>query len=832
MPKTVIGILAHVDAGKTTLSEALLYCAGDIRKLGRVDHGDAFLDTFALERQRGITIFSKEARLSLGSKSATLLDTPGHVDFSAETERTLDVLDCAILVISAPEGVQSHTRTLWKLLRDRDIPTLLFINKMDLPGADRAGILAELTERLGDGFFVPGEADPEVLALCDEALLEEHLERGELSGEALDGAFRRGHVYPCFFGAALKLEGVEAFLKGLERFAPAAPAQAAFAARVFKISRDEDGKRLTHMKITGGILRVRDTVTGPDWEEKVTQLRFYSGAKFTPADRAEPGDIVAVTGLSATFAGQGLGAEGDGRAPALEPVMSYAVYLPAGCDVHKTVAQLRELEEENPELKLVWEPRTQSLHAQIMGQVQLEIVRQLVHDRFGFEIAFGPGSILYRETIAGKVEGVGHYEPLRHYAEVHLILEPGERGSGVEIRSAVPEDALAGSWQRLILTHLHEKQHLGVLTGSPVTDIKITLSAGRAHIKHTEGGDFREATYRAVRQGLMSAKSVLLEPWYDFRMELPQGSVGRAMTDLQRMGARFEQSGEEAGMAVLTGSGPVARLREYPAELTVYTRGQGRVSFVFHGYEPCAEQDAVVEAIGYDPLADLDNSPDSVFCAHGAGFVVKWDQVQEYMHLDSGYGKSRSPGILSRNLAADDKALEAIMEREFGPIKRPAYRAPDTRPATEEVVIRAPRDRCLIVDGYNVLFQWESLRSTAQEDLETARRRLMDALSSYAGFRKLRLILVFDGYKVKGNPGEKERYHNIQVVYTKENETADAYIEALAAQLGGSYAVSVATSDALVQLSSLRAGVLRTSARELEAEVEAAHREMEKHFKK
>ncbi len=838
MPKTVIGILAHVDAGKTTLSEALLYCAGDIRKLGRVDHGDAFLDTFALERQRGITIFSKEARLSLGSKSATLLDTPGHVDFSAETERTLDVLDCAILVISAPEGVQSHTRTLWKLLRDRDIPTLLFINKMDLPGADRAGILAELTERLGDGFFVPGEADPEVLALCDEALLEEHLERGELSGETLDGAFRRGHVYPCFFGAALKLEGVEAFLKGLERFAPAAPAQAAFAARVFKISRDEDGKRLTHMKITGGILRVRDTVTGPDWEEKVTQLRFYSGAKFTPADRAEPGDIVAVTGLSATFAGQGLGAEGDGRVPALEPVMSYAVYLPSGCDIHKTVAQLRELEEENPELKLVWEPRTQSLHAQIMGQVQLEIVRQLVHDRFGFEIAFGPGSILYRETIAGKVEGVGHYEPLRHYAEVHLILEPGERGSGVEIRSAVPEDALAGSWQRLILTHLHEKQHLGVLTGSPVTDIKITLSAGRAHIKHTEGGDFREATYRAVRQGLMSAKSVLLEPWYDFRMELPQGSVGRAMTDLQRMGARFEQSGEGAGMAVLTGSGPVARLREYPAELTVYTRGQGRVSFVFHGYEPCAEQDAVVEAVGYDPLADLDNSPHSVFCSHGAGVLVPWDQVPARMHLPSTLLPPKPPDPIREaaaryvKLAASDKELMDIFQRTYGPIDRgeealrPALKEPRREPSSQKRKPLPQKDglEFVLVDGYNIIFAWEDLKKLAAQSLDAARERLVERLRNYQGFRQCAVILVFDAYKVKNNPGKVDHLGGVSVVYTKEAETADMYIERATYDLSKRHHVRVATSDGMEQMIILGNGALRVPASAFEAEVKEVER--------
>lgn len=838
MGKTVIGILAHVDAGKTTLSEALLYCAGDIRRLGRVDHGDAFLDNFALERQRGITIFSKEARLTLGAKSATLLDTPGHVDFSAETERTLDVLDCAILVISAPEGVQSHTRTLWKLLRDRGIPTLLFINKMDLPGADMAGILAELTEKLGDGFFDPADIDPEALALTDEALLEEHLERGALSDSSLEAAFRRGHVYPCWFGAALKLEGVEEFLAGLERFAPESPAKPEFAARVFKISRDEDGKRLTHMKILGGALHVRDTVMGPEWEEKATQLRFYSGAKYVPADVAEPGDIVAVTGLSATFAGQGLGAEGDGRAPALEPVLSYRVNLPDRCDLHKTLAQLRQLEEEEPELKLLWDSRTQILQAQIMGQVQLEVLRQLVLDRFGFELSFGAGSIIYRETIDDRVEGVGHYEPLRHYAEVHLILEPGERGSGVEIRADVPEDTLARSWQRLILTHLHEKEHLGVLTGSPITDIKITLSAGRAHIKHTEGGDFREATYRAVRQGLMQAESVLLEPWYDYRIELPQTNVGRAMNDLQLMGARFSEAGEAGGMAVLTGSGPVSKLREYPAAVAAYTRGQGRVSFVFHGYERCLEQDEVVAAIGYDPEADMDNSPHSVFCSHGAGVLVPWYEVPQRMHLPSTLEPPKPPDPVREaaaryvKLVATDKELMAIFERTYGKIKKGEEAMRETpresRAAPKEPKRPKPPQKdgleFVLVDGYNIIFAWEDLRRLAAQSLDAARERLIERLRNYQGFRQCAVIVVFDAYKVKGNPGKVERLGGVSVVYTKEAETADMYIERATYDLSKRHHVRVATSDGMEQMIILGNGALRVPASAFEAEVKDVER--------
>ncbi len=845
MPGTVIGILAHVDAGKTTLSEAMLYLAGSIRKLGRVDHADAFLDNFALERERGITIFAKQALLTLGERSATLLDTPGHVDFSAETERTLDVLDCAILVVSAPEGIQSHTRTLWKLLRDRNVPTALFINKTDLPGWDKEKLMGQLASQLGDGFFDPAGFDPEALALCDEELLEELLARGKLSDQAVTGAFRRGRVYPCWCGAALKLEGVRELMEGLERFAPESPAGPEFAARVFKISRDAEDKRLTHMKITGGVLRVRDILSGPDWEEKVTQIRLYSGAKFTSVDQALPGDVVAVTGLSATFAGQGLGAQEDGHTPALEPVLNYAILLPEGCEQTKALAQLRRIGEENPELHLDWDEKSRGLTAQLMGQVQLEVLKKLAHDRFGLDISFGPGGIIYRETIADRVEGVGHYEPLRHYAEVHLILEPGERGSGVEIRSAVPEDVLARNWQRLILTHLHEKQHLGVLTGSPITDIRITLAAGRAHLKHTEGGDFREATYRAVRQGLMSARSVLLEPWYDFRIELPQGSLGRAMTDLQRMGAVFDRAEDGGELPVLTGSGPVSALREYPAEVTAYTRGAGRVSFVFHGYEPCADQQAVVDAVGYDPEADLDNPCGSVFCSHGVGYAVPWDQVPARMHLESVLAPPKPPDPVREaaaryvKLAATDKELMAIFERTYGRINRgeeamrPAPREPASQPRETRRQKPPQKDdlEFVLVDGYNIIFAWEDLKALAAKSLDSARERLIERLRNYQGFRQCAVIVVFDAYKVKNNPGSVEHLGGLSVVYTKEAETADMYIERATYDLSKRHKVRVATSDGMEQMIILGNGALRVPAAAFEAEVKGVERAIMEYLK-
>ena len=828
--RCVIGILAHVDAGKTTLSEAMLYCSGAIRTLGRVDHGNAFLDSFSQERERGITIFSKQAPLRLNTLQATLLDTPGHVDFSAEMERTLDVLDCAVLVISAPAGVQSHTRTLWKLLRRRNIPTLLFLNKMDLPGADRAELPALLNRELGDGFFDFERPDLESLAMCDEALMEEYLETGSLREAAITAAVARCGLFPCWFGAALKLEGVEEFLHGLERCAPSAPEGDAFGAKVFKISRDEKGARLTHLKVTGGVLRPRDTITGDGWEEKITQLRLYSGGKFTPVEEALPGDVVAVTGLTHTAPGMGLGAQGASQPPALEPVLTYRVLFEEGCDIHKAVAQLRQLEEEDPQLHLLWDERLQSLKVQLMGPVQMEVLEQVVRDRFGLTVSFGPGQVLYRETIQNVVEGVGHFEPLRHYAEVHLLLEPGKPGSGLRLAAACPEDELDRNWQRLILTHLAEKQHLGVLTGSPITDMTITLTAGRAHDSHTEGGDFRQATYRAVRQGLMQARSVLLEPWYDFRLELPQANVGRAITDLQRMGADLEapETGDE--YSVLTGSCPAAALGDYPRELAAYTRGLGRFSCTLRGYAPCADQDRIVAELGYDPEADVDNTPDSVFCSHGAGRTVKWQEVFDHMHLPSTLHPPQEATVEERaaryfSQVATDSELMAIFERTYGPVRdraralRPSVKSKPAADKPWKGRARPAGPEYVLVDGYNIIFAWDELRALARSSLDAARTRLIERLRNYQGWRQCPVIIVFDAYKVKGNPGSVETLGGVSVVYTKEAETADMYIEKAAYDLSKRHRVRVATSDALEQVIILGGGALRVPASAFEAEV-------------
>ena len=830
MRRAVVGILAHVDAGKTTLSEAMLYCSGTRRTLGRVDHGDAFLDNFALERERGITIFSKQALLELPSLRLTLLDTPGHVDFSAEMERTLDVLDCAVLVVSAPAGVQSHTRTLWKLLRRRNIPTLLFLNKMDLPGAERTELLEALRRELGDGFFDFEAPDLEALATCDEALLEEFLESGKLADASISAAVERGRVFPCWFGAALKLEGVEEFLRGLEHCAPVALSKAEFGAKVFKISRDDKGARLTHLKVTGGALRVRDTVKGGGWEEKITQLRVYSGEKFTPVEELLPGDVGAAVGLSQTAAGQGLGAESGGQAPALEPVLTYQVILPEGCDVHKALLQLQQLEEEDPQLHLVWDERARQLRVQLMGPVQMEVLGRLISDRFGLEVTFDQGRILYRETIRNVVEGVGHYEPLRHYAEVHLLLEPGKPGSGLRLRTDCSEDELDGHWQRLVLTHLAEKRHLGVLTGSPITDMTITLTAGKAHEKHTEGGDFRQATYRAVRQGLMQAKSVLLEPWYDFRLEVPQENVGRAMTDLQRMGAQINGPETEGENAVLTGGVPVAALGDYPQEINSYTHGLGRFFCTPRGYAPCADQDRVVESFAYDPEADLDNTPDSVFCSHGAGHTVKWSEVFDHMHLPSTLHPPKEETTVEERAerycaqVASDAELMAIFERAYGPVKdrvramQPASKPkPPARPYKGSPQPVGPE--YVLVDGYNIIFAWDDLRKIAQDSLESARNRLIERMRNYQGFRQCPVIVVFDAYKVKGNPGSVEKLGGVSVVYTKEAETADMYIEKAAYDLSKKHRVRVATSDALEQVIILGGGALRLPASAFEAEV-------------
>ena len=827
MKRTVIGVIAHVDAGKTTLSEAMLYLSGSIRTLGRVDHGDAFLDTFALERQRGITIFSKQALLQWPGLRAVLLDTPGHVDFSAEMERTLDVLDCAVLVVSGPAGIQSHTHTLWRLLRQRRIPTFLFINKMDLPGADKAEILDELHRTLGDGFADFSRPDPEQLAMGSEELLEEFLETGAVSDEALCRAVQNCTLFPCWFGVALKLEGVEDFLQGLAKYAPAVPQGPDFGAKVFKISRDGQGVRLTHLKVTGGCLRVRDTVDG----EKITQLRAYSGAKFQAVEEALPGDVVAAVGLSRTRAGLGLGFEDQGQPPVLEPVLTYAVILPQGYDVHKALDQFRQLEEEDPQLHVDWNGQHQEIRVRLMGPVQLEILHQLLLDRFGLEASFGQGGILYKETIAAPVEGVGHYEPLRHYAEVHLLLEPAPRGSGLQFSTACREDDLDRNWQRLILTHLLEKQHLGVLTGSPITDMTITLMAGRAHLKHTEGGDFRQATYRAVRQGLMQAQSVLLEPWYDFRLEVPQANVGRAMTDLEQLGAEFQPPESLGDFAVLTGSAPVAALRDYPQTVTAYTRGLGRFSCALKGYAPCKNQAKVVEALGYDPEADLENSPDSVFCSHGAGYLVKWSEVPEHMHLPSVLEPPKEEPPL-RDLAAEycammatDKELLQIFERTYGPIRRdkaqalrPARKAAPAKPYRGTAQPAGPE--YVLVDGYNIIFAWDDLKALAKDSLDMARSRLVNLLRNYQGFRQCPVIVVFDAYKVKGNPGSVEHLGGLSVVYTKEAETADAYIERVTHELGKKHRVRVATSDGLEQIIILGHGAQRISAAHFRQEVD------------
>ena len=829
--RSVIGILAHVDAGKTTLSEAMLYTSGAIRTLGRVDHGNAFLDNFSLERERGITIFSKQAPLALPSLQATLLDTPGHVDFSAEMERTLDVLDCAVLVISAPAGIQSHTRTLWKLLRRRNIPTLLFLNKTDLPCPGRSELLATLNRELGDGFFDYIAPDYDSLAMCDEALMEEYLDSGSLNAHSIAAAIASCRAFPCWFGAALKLEGVEEFLQGLQACVPAVPATEEFGAKVFKISRDERGARLTHLKVTGGVLRTRDTVSGEDWEEKITQLRVLSGGKFTPVDEAYPGDVVAAVGLSRTLPGMGLGAQEDSPLPSLEPVLTYRIFFSEGTDVHKAYLQLQQLEEEDPQLHLVWDERLRQLKIQLMGPVQMEILSQVILDRFDMEVTFGTGQVLYKEIIESAVEGVGHYEPLRHYAEVHLILEPGERGSGLRFATDCPEDEFDRNWQRLVLTHLLEKQHLGVLTGSPITDMTITLTAGRAHEKHTEGGDFRQATYRAVRQGLMQAKSVLLEPWYDFRLEVPQANVGRAITDLQRMGAQFDAPETEGDFSILSGSGPAAALGTYPPELAAYTKGLGRFSCTLKGYAPCAEQDKVVAELAYDPEADVDNTPDSVFCSHGAGHTVKWRDVFEHMHLPSTLNPPEEEASVEERAAryfshmASDSELMAIFERTYGPVKdkvkalRPTVKSKSAPDKPYRGKSRPMGPEYVLVDGYNIIFAWDDLRKLAKDSLDDARTKLIERLRNYQGFRRCPVIVVFDAYKVKGNPGSVEKLGDLSVVYTKEAETADMYIEKAAYDLSKQHRVRVATSDALEQIIILGGGALRVSASSFEQEV-------------
>ena len=844
MNDLTLGILAHVDAGKTTLSEAMLYSTGRLKKLGRVDHADAFLDTDPLERSRGITIFSKQAILPLGDTRVTLLDTPGHVDFSTEMERTLQVLDCALLVISGPDGVQSHTETLWRLLERYQVPTLLFVNKMDLPGADRAALLEQLHERLSDGCVDATEPLGEEAAMCDETLLEAYLDTGALEDALVSQAVARRRLFPVFFGSALHLQGVEALLEGLGRFVPVPERGSAFAARVFKITRDPQGVRLTWMKLTGGALAAKTLLTGTTrgevWQEKADQLRRYDGAKFQSADTAPAGSIVAVTGLTRTFPGQGLGAEPEGLAPELEPVLTYQLLLPEGADVHRTLGQLRELEEEDPSLRIVWRDQLKEIHVQLMGKIQTEILTQRIRDRYGLEVAFGPGNIVYRETIAAPVVGVGHFEPLRHYAEVHLLLQPGERGSGLVVASAVSENDLDLNWQRLILTHLLEKPHLGVLTGSPITDVKITLVAGRAHLKHTEGGDFRQATYRAVRQGLRQAESVLLEPWYRMELDLPQEHLGRAISDVQQRSGTFDPPEQRGERVILRSDVPVSEMQDYAAEVSAYTRGRGRVSLRLKGSFPCHNTQAVVEQLGYDVDSDVENTADSVFCSHGAGHVVPWNEVPRYQHLETPVDlhpaaeepvetvRQRSPRYA--DAVAQDKELQAIFEQTYGKVERKRAFEGTVRvhQLAEHVEIRdtEPVQEYLLVDGYNIIFAWEELNRLSRESMERARQALMDDLCQYQAQRGCRVILVFDAYRVKGGVRRMEQYHNIHVVFTKEAETADSYIEQASYKLGKRNRVRVATSDGLEQVIVLGHGCLRLSARSLQQEMEQVKREI------
>lgn len=841
MKKLVIGILAHVDAGKTTLSEALLYRSGALARLGRVDHRDAFLDTEALERERGITIFSKQAVFALGEREVTLLDTPGHVDFSAEMERTLAVLDCAILVVSGTDGVQGHTHTLWRLLKQHRVPTFVFINKMDLSGADRAARLHELTERLGGGFVDFGAARDmlyENIALCDEKLLSRYLERGTVEEGEIASLVARCKVFPCFFGAALRLDGVDALLDGLSRYAHTPTYPDTFAAQVFKVSRDTQGNRLTFLKVTGGTVSVRDAVSYGGLQEKISQIRLYSGAKFRPIDRAEAGTICAVTGLTAAIPGMGLGAEQGATPAVLTPVLTYRMCLPPGADAHVLLQKLRQLEEEDPQLNLVWNEALGEIHVRLMGEVQLEILTRVIAERFGVRVTFDEGGVVYRETITDTVLGIGHFEPLRHYAEVQLLLEPGERGSGVQVATDCDADMLATSWQRLVCNHLQEREHPGVLLGAPITDVKVTLVAGRAHLKHTEGGDFRQATYRAVRQGLMQAHSVLLEPYYAFRLELPAGAVGRAMSDVQRMSGTFDPPEVQGDTAVLQGTVPVVTMRGYAAEVAAYTGGVGRLSLSPDGYRPCHNAEEVIAQVGYDPVRDTANPPDSVFCAHGAGYTVKWDEVAAHAHVQTDvlrpHTKELEPLPVQRSSGAlssfgDDKELLAIFERTYGPIKNRGMDAlqsvrkltipNDSLPAT-----RIRQDDYLLVDGYNIIFAWDELRE--MDDLNAARAALLDILSNFRAVRRCHIIVVFDAYKVKGGVGSLEKLYGLDVVYTKEAETADMYIEQASYDLSRQHRVRVATSDGLEQMIIFGHGAERLSATDLHWEVEQVRRQL------
>lgn len=860
----VIGILAHVDAGKTTLAESLLYLGGSIRKLGRVDHQDAFLDTYELERARGITIFSKQAELQLGDWELTLLDTPGHVDFSAEMERTLQVLDYAILVISGADGVQGHVQTLWRLLKRYSIPAFLFINKMDQEGTDREKLIQELRQRLDERCVDFDEQQDretflENLAVCDEKLLEQYLESGEVTVDDVQKLVKERKVFPLFFGSALKMQGVDEFVKGMEQYMMPAAYPEDFGAKIFKISRDSQGARLTHMKITGGSLKVKMPLTnrrenqksaddaGDIWEEKADQVRIYSGAGFRTVNEALPGMICAVTGLSQTYSGQGLGTESASDMPILEPVLTYQIQLPPDSDVHGMLLKLRQLEEEEPQLHIVWDEQLGEIHAQVMGEVQIEILKSLIWDRFKTAVDFGKGNIVYKETIREPVVGIGHFEPLRHYAEAHILLEPGEPGSGLQFETACSEDVLDRNWQRLILTHLEEKKHRGVLTGSEITDMRLTLLTGRAHAKHTEGGDFRQATYRAVRQGLKSAESILLEPVYEFRLELPADKTGRAMSDIQKMHGSFQPPEIEGNMAVITGSAPVVTMRDYQTEVISYTSGHGRLFCALKGYEPCHNADEVIAGLVYDSESDLENPTGSVFCAHGAGFVVPWNQVPDYAHMDSGVRleepeeeelpKTRMPSYSGQvGSSANDKELEEIFTRTYGAVKRERNKwnrnkgAERIETSGKYPLRREKLEEYLLVDGYNIVFAWDELKELAKVNIEAARNKLLDILSNYQGYKKNTVIAVFDAYKVEGGKGETLKYNNIYVVYTKEAETADQYIEKTVHEIGRKYDVTVATSDGLEQIIIMGQGANRLSAQGLKEEIQAANIEIRSNY--
>ena len=832
--RLVLGIFAQVDAGKTTLSEALLYKTGALRTLGRVDRGDAHLDTHELERARGITIFSKQARFETEHLAVTLLDTPGHADFAPEAERVMPVIDCALLLVSGTDGVQGHTLTLWRLLQHYGVPVVLFFNKMDLPGADRAALLADARTALSDRCAALDDA--ESVALSSEALLEHFLNTGTLDDALTAEAVAKRELFPCLFGSARQLDGIDELLQALERLAPVPVYPAELSARVYQIAHDPQGNRLTFLKVTGGTLAVRSAVRchrpdGEPLEAKVTQLRLYSGAEFEAVQQVPAGDVCAALGLSGLLAGDTLGDAAPDRGAALEPVMSYCIRLPADLDPQLALPKLRLLEEEEPQLRMVWDARLREIRVQLMGAVQLEILQSLIRMRFGWDVTFDTGRISYRETIAAPVEGVGHFEPLRHYAEVHLILAPLPQGSGLVFDTVCSEDVLDRNWQRLILTHLQEKQHLGVLTGSPVTDLRITLAAGRAHLKHTEGGDFRQATYRAVRQGLMKAESILLEPYYAFRLTVPPEQIGRAISDIRAKSGSFDPPVETPGGTLLQGRAPVSELRDYARDVAAYTRGRGRLSCEVAGYFPCHNTEAVVAALAYDPAADLENTPDSVFCSHGAGITIPWDQVEENMHLESvlrpkpAAVPAAAPRVRTQNLDLDEKELQRIIEREFGPQKTPLYRPPAAK-AEAAVTLPPRRKEYLIVDGYNMIFAWDGLREQAGYDLSGARERLLDLLSNYCGFHPCELIVVFDSYRVRGGTGSRSSHNNLRVVYTQEDESADLYIETLVGKIGKNYAVRVATSDALIQLSALRSGVLRVSASELERELERTNGEI------